>query len=114
MLKLPPIDYGVSLTIYAAILEIEFGLMPDLDLVAEIFALQSQNRQVRILPSAPNGDESAEAPQQRLNYEIQFPKVFEPINLARSIAVGLKEHGYTVRVIRSDVLEEAEGDEVIV
>lgn len=114
MLKLPPIDYSASITVYAAILELEFGLMPDLDLVAEIFALPTQNRQVKILPAVSDGVETPEAPPQRLNYEIQFPKVFEPINLARSLAVGLKEHGYTVRIVRSEVLEESEEDEVIV
>lgn len=115
MLKLPPIDYSATITAYPAIMELEFGLMPDSDLVAEIFGLQNQNPQVRILPAIEMGEMGlvSSDDRQRLKYSIQYPRAYEPINLARALAKGLAAHGYTVRIVKPGDLEEFE-EEVIV
>jgi hypothetical protein len=115
MLKLPPIDYSATITAYSSILELEFGLMPDSDLVAEIFGLQTQNPQVKVLPAieVDDGDLKSADDRQRLKYSIQYPRAYEPINLARALAKGLSEHGYTVRIVKPEALEDEE-EEIVV
>ena len=117
-LTLPPTDYNCSIVVYPGILEFEFGRLPDVDLVAELHALEQQHPQVKVLPPPQIEDEDGEELQlsgrQRLNYSLQFPRTYEPIVLALALARGLRaDHGYTVRIVRNgDSAEDEDFDEV--